>query len=189
MPSSIFILIYYLNWDALSTLKELNLHTFWSTWLANRLINLKIILVVVQLLSCVQLFSTPWTVAYQAPLFFTISQNLLKFTFIESVMLSNHLILCHRFLLLPSVFPNVRVFSNESALSIGWPKCCCIGFSISLPVNIQCWFPFGLAVLISLQSKGPSRVFSSTIWDHQFFSAQPSLWSNSHIHIWLLEKL
>ena len=142
----------------------------------------RLFLVVVQLLSCVQLCSTPWTAAHQAPL------SLLKFTSIESVMLSNHLILCHHFLLLPSIFPSIRVFSNESALCIGWPKCWCISFSISLPVNIKCWFPFGLAVLISLQSQGLSRVFSSTIWDHQFFSAQPSLWSNSHIHMWLLEK-
>ena len=66
-----------------------------------------------------------------------------------------------------------------------------IGASASvLPMNIQGWFPLGLTVLISLVSKGLSRVFSSTtVWRHQFFSAQPSLWSNSHIHPWLLEKL
>ena len=76
-----------------------------------------------------------------------------------------------------------RVFSNELALCLGWPKCWCISFSISLPVNVKCLFPFGLAVLISLQSQGLSRVFSSTIWKDQFFGAQPSLWSNSHLYM------
>ena len=78
--------------------------------------------VVVQLLSHVQLFVTPWTAACQASLFFTISQSLLKLMSIESVMPSNHLILCRPFLLLPSVFPSIMVFSDESVLSIRWPK-------------------------------------------------------------------
>ena len=73
-------------------------------------------------LSRVQLFETPWTVAHQASLSFTISQSLLKFMLIESVMLSNHLILCRLLLLLPSVFPSIRVFSSESAPHIRWPK-------------------------------------------------------------------
>ena len=68
------------------------------------------------------LFVTPWTVAHQAPLVFILSQSLLKFMFIELMMLSNHLILCHPLLLLPSIFPSVRVLSNESALCIRWPK-------------------------------------------------------------------
>ena len=71
--------------------------------------------IVVQMLSCVWFFATPWTVARQAPLFSTILQSLFEFMSIESVMLSNHLILCHLFLLLPSVFPSIKVFSNESA--------------------------------------------------------------------------
>ena len=75
----------------------------------------------IQLLSCVQLFSTPWTVAYQASLSIINSQRLLKLKSIKSVMPSNHLILCHP-LLLPSIFPSVRVFSNESVLRIRWPK-------------------------------------------------------------------
>ena len=78
---------------------------------------------VVQSLSCVQLFATPWTAACQSSLSFTISRSLLKFMPIESVLPSNHLILCHPLLLLPSIFPSIRVFSNESALSISWPKC------------------------------------------------------------------
>ena len=76
----------------------------------------------VQWLSCVQFFATPWTAAHLAPLSFTVSGNLLTFMFIESVILSNHLILCHTLLLLHSVFPSNRVFSNELALHIKWPK-------------------------------------------------------------------
>ena len=75
------------------------------------------------LLSHVQLFAAPWTAAYQACLSFTISQSLLKPMFIESVMPSKHLILCHPLLLLPSIFPSIGVFSNESVLCIRWPKC------------------------------------------------------------------
>ena len=83
----------------------------------------------VQSLSCVQLSATPWTIAHQAPLSFPISQSLLKFMSTELVMLSNHLILCWPLLLLPSIFPRIRVFSNASALHIRWPKYC--NFSIS----------------------------------------------------------
>ena len=101
------------------------------------------------------------------------------------VMPSKHLILWHPLLLLPSIFPSLRVFSNES----GGQR---IGVSASasvLPMNIQGWFPLGLTGVISLQSKGLSRIFSSTtVQKYQFFSAQLFLWSNSHIHIWLLEK-
>ena len=85
----------------------------------------------VQLLSCVQLLVTPWTTACQAPLSFTISWSLLRIMSIESVMPSNHLILCHPLLLLPSIFPNIRIFSSESALCIRWPKYWSFSFSIS----------------------------------------------------------
>ena len=85
----------------------------------------------VQLLSRVRLFATPWTAARQASLSFTISQSSLKLMSIESVMPSNHLILCRPLLLLPSVFPNIRVFSNESALRIRWPKYWSFRFNIS----------------------------------------------------------
>ena len=119
----------------------------------------------------------------QAPLSFTISWSLLKFISMESVMPSNHLILCWPLLLLPSIFPNIRVFSNELALCIRWLN---IGASASasvLPMIIQGWFPLGLTGLISLQSKGLSRVFSNTtVQKHQFFVAQLSSQSNSHIH-------
>ena len=85
----------------------------------------------VQLLGCVWLFATPWTAACQAPLSFTNSQSLLKFMSTELVMLSNYLILCGPLLLLPSIFPTIRVFSNESALLITWPKYWSFSFSIS----------------------------------------------------------
>ena len=88
----------------------------------------------------------------------------------------------------PSIVPNIRVFSNESVFHIRWPKYW--SFSIS-PSNeyIQDWYLLGLPGLISLQSKGLSRVFSSTtVQKHQFFNVQLSLWSNSHIHTWQLEK-
>ena len=82
------------------------------------------------MLICVQLFATPWIAARQASLSFTVSQSLLKFMSIESVMLSNHLIIC-RPLLLPSIFPSIRVLSNESVLHIRWPKYWSFSFSIS----------------------------------------------------------
>ena len=136
----------------------------------------------------IQLLVTPWTAAHQASLSFTISWSLLKLMSIRSVMLSNHLFLCHPLLLLPSIFPSIRVFSSESVLHIRWPD---IGASASasvLPVNIQDWFPLGWTGWISLQSKGLLRVFSkTTVWKHWFFSAQ-SLWFSSHIHTWPLEK-
>ena len=87
--------------------------------------------VLVQSLSNVQLFATPWTVAHQASLSFTISQSLLKLTSIESMIPSNHLILCRPLFLLLSIFPSIRVFSNESALGIRWPKYWSFSFSIS----------------------------------------------------------
>ena len=137
--------------------------------------------VAVQSLSCVWLFVTPWTAALQASLTFTISQSLLKLTSIELVMPSTHLILCHLLLLLPSIFPSIRVFSNELALCIRWPKYWSFIFSISPSTEYSS--------LVSLQSKRLSRIFSSTtIWKHRFFGAQPSLWSNCHIHTWLLGK-
>ena len=132
--------------------------------------------------------ATPWTAARQAFLSIANSRSLLKLMSIESVMPSNHLILCHPLLLL-SVSPSIRVFSNESVLHIRWPN---IGTSASTSVllmSIQGWFSLGLTHLISLLSKGLSRVFSNiTIWKQQFFGAQPSLWAYSHICTWLLEK-
>ena len=145
--------------------------------------------VAVQSLSHVWLFATPWTAVCQGSLSFIISQSLLKFRSLELVISSNNFILCHPLLPLPSIFPSIRVFSNELALHIRWPKYWSFSFGISSPMNIQDWLPLGLTDLISLLSKGLWRVFSTTtIWRHQFFSAQPSLWCNSHIHTWLQEK-
>ena len=89
------------------------------------------LVVVVQSLSCVQLFMTPWTAACQAPLSFVICQSLLKFMSINLMMLSNHLILCHSLLLLHSIFCRIRVFSSETTLHTRWPKYCSFSFSIS----------------------------------------------------------
>ena len=136
----------------------------------------------VQLLSHVRLFVAPWTAACQASLSITNSQSLLKHMSIESVMPSNRLILCHLLLLPPSIFPSIRVFSNESVLCIRWPKYWSFSFSIS-PSNEYSVHPLGWTGWISLLSKGLSRVFSNTtVQKCQFFSAQLSLQSNSHIH-------
>ena len=141
----------------------------------------------VQSLSCVWRFRTPWTAACQASLSITNSWSLLKLMPIESVMSSNHLILYCPLFLLPSIFPSIGVFSSESALHIRWPKYWSFSFIISPSnkQNIQGWFPLGLTGLIPLLSEWLSRL---TIQKHQFFGTQTSLWYNSYIHTWLLEK-
>ena len=119
-------------------------------------------LVSVQSLSHVQLFATPWNTAHQASLSIINSWSLLKLMSIELVMPSNYLIFCHP-LLPPSIFPNIRVFSNESALHIRWQSTGVSALSSVLPMNTQEWSPLGWAGWISLQSKGLSRVFSLII--------------------------
>ena len=137
---------------------------WWSKISQQRQISL-LFFVVVQSLSHVWLFATQWTAASQASQSFTISRNLLKLMSIESVLPSNYLIFYLSLLLLPSVFASIRVFSSESALHIRWSKYWSFSFSIS-PSNEY-------SELISLLSKGLSRVFSSTtIWKHPFFSTQ-----------------
>ena len=142
-----------------------------------------------QSLSCVWLFVTPWTAACQVSLSITNSRSLLKLMSTESVVPSNHFILCCPLLLLPSNFPASGSFQMSQLFTSGGQN---IGLSASTPVfpmNIQDWFPLGWTGWISLQSKGLSRVFSNTtVQKHQFFGAQPSSQSNSHIHIWPLEK-
>ena len=129
-----------------------------------------IIVAIVRSLRCVWLFMTPWTAACQASLSLTTSQSLPRFISIESVMPSCYMILWCPVLLLPSIFPSIRVFSSESAVSISGQI---IGASASesiLLMTIQGWFPLGLTDLISLLSKRLSRVFSSsTVQKHQFF--------------------
>ena len=144
--------------------------------------------VVFQLVSRVQLFATAWTAARQASLSITNSRSLLKLMPIELLMPSNHLILYCPLLLLPSIFPSIRVFSNESVLRIRWPKYWSFSFNISPSNGYSGLISFRIG-WISLQSKRFSRVFSNTIVQkHQFFAIQLSLWSNSHIHTLLLEK-
>ena len=136
----------------------------------------------VQSLSRVQLFATPCIAARQASLSITNSRSSLRLTSIESVMPPSHLILCCPLLLLPPIPPSIRVFSNESTLrmrqSIG-----ASALASFLPKNTQDRSPLEWTGWISLQSKGLSRVFSNTtVQKHQFFSAQRSSQSNSHIH-------
>ena len=144
----------------------------------------------VQSLSRVWLFETPWTAARQASLSITNSWSLLKLMSIESVIPSNHLILCCPLLLLPSIFPASGSFQMSQFFTSGGQS---IGVSASasvLPMNIQDWFPLGWTVLSSLQSKGLSKESSPT---SQFKSITSSvlsfLYSPTLIHTWLLEKL
>ena len=116
---------------------------------------------------------TPQTAACQASLSIINSWSLLKLMSIESVMPSNHLILCCPLLLMPSIFPSIRVFSKESALCMRWPKDWSFSFSISPSNEYSGLISFRMNCWISLQSKGLSRVFSNTrVRKHQFFSAQ-----------------
>ena len=119
--------------------------------------------------------------ARQASLSITNSWSLAKFMSIESVMPSNHLMLCCPLLLLPSIFPSSRIFSNESVLHIRWPKYWSFNLSISPSNEYSVLISDGWTGWISLQSKRLSRVSSNTVQKHQFFGAQPSLQSNSHI--------
>ena len=132
-----------------------------------------------QSLGHVQLFVTPWTAARQASLSITNSQSLLELMSIESVMPSNHLILC-LLLLPPSIFPSIRAFSNELVLCIRWPKYWSFSFSISPSIEYSGLISFGWTGWISLQSMGLSRVSSNTtVQKRQFFGAQLSLLFNS----------
>ena len=144
---------------------------------------------VVLSLSHVQLYVTPSTAACQATLSFTMSQSLLKLTSTELLMLDNHIILWHPLLLLPSVFPSIRVLSSESALHIRWPKYLSFSFNISssneysrlISFRID-WFDL-LAVQVIRKSLLQHHDPKVSVLQHSAF-----LWSNSHIHTWLLEK-
>ena len=127
--------------------------------------------------------ATPWTAAHQASLSITNSRNLFKLVSIVSVMLSNHLILCHHLLLLPSIFPSIRVFSNESALLIRWPKYWSFSFSISPFSEYSALISFRMDLLDLLAVQGTLKSLlqhhsskASILW------RSASLWSNSHIH-------
>ena len=117
------------------------------------------------------------------------SRSSLKLRSIKSEMPSGHLILCHPLFLLPPIPPSIGVFSNKSTLHKRWPKHWSFSLASFLLKNTQDWSPLEWTGWISLQSKGLSRVFSSTtVQKHQFFGAQLSSQSNSHIHTWPLEK-
>ena len=135
-----------------------------------------IVIAVVQSLSRVQLFVTPWIAACQASLSFTISWNLHKLVSTESVIPFNHFRLCHPFFFLPSLFSNIRVFSNKSALCIRWPKYWSFSFSLSPFNEYLGLISLGCTGWICLQSKGLSKVFSNTtVQRHQFLCNQLSL--------------
>ena len=142
----------------------------------------------VQLLSRVWLFATPWIAARQVSLSITNSRSSLKLMSIESVMPSNHLILCHPLLLLPPIPPSIRVFSNESTLPMRWPKYCSFSFSIS-PSNEHpglIYFRMNWLDLLAVQEIHKSLQHHSSkasILHHSAFFK-----SNSHIHTWPLEK-
>ena len=162
--------LYYIGGSNLTNLKELQFSS-------------------VQSLSHAWLLATPWIAARQASLSITNSQSSPTLMCIESVMPSSCLILCHPLLLLPSIFPSIRVFSNESTLRMRWPKYWSFSLSIGPSNEHPGLISFRMDWLDSLQSKGLSRVFSNTtVQKHQFFSAQLSSQSNSHIHTWPLEK-
>ena len=135
----------------------------------------------VQSLSCVQLFATPWTSACQVYLSITNSQSLLKLMPIESLMPSNHLILCHPLLLLPSIFPSIGVFSNESVLRIKWPKYWSFSFSISPSNEYSGLISFRMDWLDLLAVQGTLKSLlqhldrkASVLWHSAFFMLQLS---------------
>ena len=137
----------------------------------------------VQSLSRVQLFATPWTVAHQASLSITNSWSLLKLMSIKLVMPSNYLIFCCPLHLLPSIFLSIRVFSNESALLISWPKYWSFSFSISPSNEYSGLISVRMDWLDLLAVQGALKsLLQHHNSKHQFFCTQPSLWSNSHIH-------
>ena len=152
------------------------------------LTEVSVVVVVAQLLSCVQLFAIPRTTVYQTSLSLTFSWNLLKLTSIESVMLSNYLFFCCCLLLLASIVPSIRVFFSASALCIRWPKYCSFSFNISPSSEYSGLISFRidrfdlLAVQGTLKSLQQFKTVSNTtVQKHQFFSAQLSLYFNFHI--------
>ena len=142
--------------------------------------------VVIQLFSHIQLFAAPWTTAHQASLSFTSPRFCSNsWPFSHSTISSSvpHFSSC------PQSLPESGSFPVNWPITLGGQSIAASVSALVLPKNIQGWFSLGLTGLISLQSKGLSRVFSSTtVQMHQFFATQSSLWSNSHIHTWLLEK-
>ena len=154
-----------LNWERPSLFPQLYWGITDKLELYLKLYNFIIFVVVIQSLSHVWLLMILWSTAVQASLSFTTSRSLLKFMSIESLMPSKHLILCHPFLFLPSIFPNIRIFCNELSLHIRWPKYWSFLFSISLSMNNQGWFPLGLILSPycprDIQMSSPAPQFGS----------------------------
>ena len=143
----------------------------------------------VQSLKRVWLLVTPWIAACQVSLSITNSWSLLKFMPIELVMPSSHLILCHSLPLLPLIPPSITVFYNESTLRMRWPKYWSFSFSISPSNEHPGLISFRMDWLDLLAVQGTRKSLSNaTVQNHQFFGAQLSSQSNSHIHTWPLEK-
>ena len=143
----------------------------------------------VQSLSHVRLFATPWITARQVSLSITNSRSSPKLTSIELVMPSSHLIFCRPLVLLPPIPPSIRVFPMSQLFACGGQSTGVSALASFLPKNTQDWSPLEWTGWISLQSKGLSRVFSNTtVQKPQFFGAQLSSQSNSHIHTWPQEK-
>ena len=142
----------------------------------------------VQSLSHVQLFTTPWTTTHQASLSITSSRSLPKLMPIDSAMPYNCLILCRPLLLLSSIFPSIRVFSDESVLPIRWPKYWSFSFNISPSNEHSGLISFRMDWLDLFAVQGTLVFSNTTVQKHQFFGAQPSSQSNSHIHTWPQEK-
>ena len=162
----------------------LSVLNFWTWWLYCSYV---VQLSSVQSLSCVRLFVTPWTAAHQVSLSFTISWSLLKLTSIESMMPSNHLVLCHPLLLLLSIFPSIRVFYSELALQIRWPKYWGFSFSISPSSGYSGWISFKIdwldlhAVQVTLKSLLQHHNSKASILQHSaFFMVQVGMLGNSY---------
>ena len=142
----------------------------------------------VQSFSCVWLFATRWMAAPQASLSLTNSWSLFNLMSIESVMPSNHLILCCPLLLLPSILPSIRVFSNESVLQIRWPKYWSFSFSISPSHEYPGLISFRMDLLALPAIQGTLRSLLQHHSSKDSILWRSALWSISHIHTWLLEK-
>ena len=173
--------------DACALLKTLIPLEHFLTFCHNMI--LQVFLVAVQLLSCDWFIVTPWMAACQDTLSFTISQSLLELMSIESVMSSKHLIVCCAHIILSQSFSAQGCFPMMQHFASGGQSIGASALASVLPMNIQGWFLLGLTVFISLLSKGLSKVLlQHTVQKHQFFGAQPALWSSFHICTWLLEK-
>ena len=166
--------------------KKFVTRTWLTTWFW-RLSSHDLQVVLFNPLSCVRLFATPWTAVHQASLSITHSWSILKLMSIESVMPCNHLILCHPLLLLPSIFPSIRAFSNESAFCIRWPKYWSFSFHMSPSNEYSGLVSFRMDWLDLLVVQGTLKSLLQHNSKASIFLCS-ALNSKSHIHIWLLEK-